>query len=150
MSEKIKDPTGRVIRTRELDDRFELFPLNMSAPANARGTGTDFVEIWRTPAMERARAGHVVFSFDLTVDDATRLFANAFLEVNVIGYVGNAGTVVQYSTIDVNSLGEFEWDEPETFSNLGFEVRQNIDGVVTPDTTGIVSLFFNVQGAYWR
>ena len=148
--EKIKDPTGRLIRTRELDDRCELYPVVMTAPVNAMGTGTAFQEVWRSTGMERARAGHVVFSFVAEYDDVTRLFSNLFLEVNVIGYVGNTPEVVLYVTLDPNSLGEFQWDTPDTFSNLAFEVRQNVDGVVTPDTTGIVSLNLNVQGAYWR
>jgi hypothetical protein len=150
VSEVIKDGTGRVLRTRELDDRFELFPIIMTAPVNARGTGTDFQEVWRTADMQRARAGHVTFSFNAEYDDVTRTFANLYLEVNVLGYVGNSATVVMYTTIDMNTLAEFEWDDPETYSNLAFEVRQNIDGVVTPVTTGIVSCFFNVQGGYWR
>lgn len=148
--EKIEDPTGRHIRTRVIDDRFERYPIIQSAPVNARGSGPEFLEVFRTESMERARAGHVVFSFDATYDDATRTFANLYLEVNVLGYVGSAATLLEYVTIDSNALGEFEWDHPESFSNLAFEVRQNIDGVVTPVTTGIVSCTFNVQGAYWR
>lgn len=149
MNQTIKDPTGRVIRTRDVDDRGERFPVIQTAPVNARGLG-DFQEIFRTENMERARRGHVVFSFDATYDDTARTFSNLYLEVNVIGYVGNAGTLVQYCTLDTNSLGEFEWFDPETFSNLAFEVRQNIDGVNTASVTGIISCTFNVQGAYWR
>lgn len=150
MPEVLKDSTGRHIRTRELDDRFERFPIIMVAPVNARGTGPAFQEVWKTEGMERARAGHVTFSFDAQYDDTTRTFSNLYLEVNVIGYVGNTPTVVLYTTLDMNGIGEFEWDDPDTFSNLAFEVRQNVDGVVTGSVVGIVSVTFNVQGAYWR
>ena len=149
MNDKILDPTGRHIRTRTIDDRGERFPIIQSAPVQALGFG-DFQEIYRTENMDRARRGHVVFSFDAVYDDATRLFAMHMLEVNVIGYVGNAATLIEYVTLDVNALGECQWFDPETFSNIAFEVRQNIDGVNTADTTGIDSCTFNVQGAYWR
>ncbi len=150
MGEVLKDPTGRVIRTRELDDRFERFPIIMTAPVNAMGTGPAFQEVWQSEGMERARAGHVTFSFDAQYDDTTRLFSLLCLEVNVIGYVGNTPTLVLYTTIDQNGLGEYEWDDPDTFSKIAFEVRQNIDGVNTPDTTGIDACTFQIQGAYWR
>ncbi len=145
----IVDGTGRVIRTRDVDDRGERFPIIMTQAVNVRGIGA-FNEVYRTESMERARRGHVVFSFNAEYDDVARTFANLYLEVNVVGYVGNAGTVVEYVTIDTNSLGEFEWDEPDTFINLGFEVRQNIDGVNTASVVGIDSSLFTVQGSYWR
>jgi hypothetical protein len=130
--------------------RFDRFPIVMTQAVNVKGGGTDFTEVWRTENMERARRGHVTFGFLATFDDVARTFSNLFLEVNVVGYVGNTGTVVMYTTIDVNSLGEFSWEDPETYTALSFETRQNIDGVNTPSGVGIVTSVFSVQGSYWR
>ncbi len=147
--EAIVDSNGRHIRTRTIDDRFEKYPIIMAAPVNCLGIG-DFQEVWKTEGMDRARAGHVLFSFDATYDDTARLFSNLYLEINVVGYVGSTPELLLYVTLDSNSLGEFEWDDPDTFTALAFEVRQNVDGVNTADTTGITRLTLNVQGAYWR
>jgi hypothetical protein len=147
--ETITDATGRVIRVRDLDDRGERFPIIQGAPASCAGIGV-FTEVFKTESMERARRGHLTYSIDVHLNDS-RTWSNLYLEVNVIGYIaGGPPSVVQYTTIDVNILGEFEWLEPDSFSNIGIEVRQNLDGVVDGQTNGIDWLRLNVQGAYWR
>lgn len=145
---KLLDPTGRVIRIREDDDRGERFPIIQGGPASCAGIGL-YTEVFRTENMERARRGHITFTVDLSVNDAST-FGSLFLEVNVIGYVNGAAQVVEYLTMDQNTLGEYEWAEPESFSNIALEVRQNIDGVVAATTIGITYLRLNVAGAYWR
>lgn len=134
-------------RTRD-DDSGERFPLTQSAPAECLGIGT-FTEVWRSETLERARRGHVAFSVDVRAAIHGLPFRLS-LEVNVIGYVQGFGQLVLYTTIDHNNPGEYEWSEPETFSALAMEVRQNINGVNSDATTQLLAVRLNVAGAYWR
>ena len=144
---KFVDASGRII-IRETDDRGERFPIIQSGPAQCSGI-EDFTEVFRTESMERARRGHITFTVDLRTNEAFGL-TSLLLEVNVVGYVGGASQVLQYVTMDANALGEFEWEDPESYSAIAMEVRQNLDGVNDDSVVGIDYLRLNVAGAYWR
>lgn len=143
---EVQDPSGRVV-VREIDDRGESFPIVQSAPANVRGLDV-FQEVFRTESMARARRGQITFNIDTILTDSFGGFL--MVEVNVVGFVGGASEVLQYCTIDPNQLAEFRWEEPQSYSAIALEARQNVNGVNTSDTTGITQLRLNISGRYWR
>jgi hypothetical protein len=142
-----RDPSGRVTIT-ETDDRDTAFPIIVSQPADVRGIAA-FSELVRIP-LERARRGQLFMSATVQTNGS---FTGAFvcIEVNVVGYIASAPTKIMATAMDSNiNLVSFSWDEPESYSALGIEARQIVDGAASGTTTGIDALNFSVAGTYWR
>lgn len=146
---EIRTEDNRLIY-REKDDRGSRVPIVQPRPANCRGIGS-FTEVWRE-SLESARRGHLMLSANVEFDDT---FAGSFLllEVNVVGYVGAAGSVLFRTVLGGDfdpTPVEFWWDEPETYNAIALEARQNNSGQPAPTVLGVVRADLMVNGSYWR
>ena len=141
------DPSGRVTIV-EKDDRGSSYPIILSQNIDVRGISA-FSELGRI-TLERARKGHLFLSATAQTNGA---FTGSFvaIEVKVVGYVASAASVLLYTAMDSNiNLVNFAWDEPNSYTALGIEARQIVDGLASGTTTGIDFLNFSVAGTYWR
>jgi hypothetical protein len=141
-----RDPTGRVV-IEEKDDRDSPFPLLTPGALDVRGIAA-FSELVRL-STERARKGHLTLSGQVATSGA---FTGQFacMEIHVIGYVASTPTILLSSALGAGGLLSFSWDEPESYSALGIEAQQIVDGAPSGDATGIDVLSFAVAGTYWR
>lgn len=141
------DPSGRV-KVVEHDDRDSPFPILTTQPINCIGIAA-FSEMLRYP-LTRARRGHIYLSGNVVT---TAAFTSQFLavDVRVIGFIASAPSVVFQTALSATfALAEYSWEDPKSFTALGIEVRQNINGAGSGVTTGIQVLSLSVAGTYWR
>lgn len=142
-----RDPSGRVTIV-ENDDRDTPFPIIQPGPANVAGVAA-FAELVRIP-MERARRGQLFLSGSV-ITTAAFTGQYVYIDLHVLGYIGAAPSVLFRTAMDSNqNLADFAWEDPETYSSLGIEARQVVDGAASGVTTGIQILTFTVAGTYWR
>lgn len=148
MPDVIKDSSGKVVRTRDVDDRGERFPIFQVKPAACLGI-VGFTEVFRLNIV-RARRGQLILTLDLNADVTTAAFINAWLDVRIVGWVGGAGQILDFFTLDRFGMADFSWDDPESYEAISVEVQQNIDGINTATAPGLRQMNLNVGGAYWR
>lgn len=140
------DPTGRVV-IQESDDRDTGFPI-VTPPYSVLGIA-DFSVLAQVP-LERARRGVLLITGNV-VTNASFTGSFVVLEMNVIGWISGSPTVIMSLALDSNiPVATCEWDVPETYSAVGIEARQNVDGLPSGVTTGITTLAFSLAGTYWR
>jgi hypothetical protein len=142
----LRDPSGRVV-IEETDDRDTPFALLIPQPLDVRGVGA-FAELARL-LTDRARKGHLTISCQASTTGA---FTGQYLcaDIRIIGYVASSPTVLMSSALGAGALLSFSWDEPESYSGIGIEARQIVDGAPSSSTTGVALLGLAVAGTYWR
>jgi len=152
----LTDPTGRVIIV-EHDDRDTCDTWNSPQPTYNVAQVAAFTELGKLPLdLVDGTGARVVYRRGTLLVTSNVIaiagFAQQYLciELNILGYIGSTPIVLARTAMDSNlNTYRHSWDLPESYSAIGFEARQNVDGAASGAAVA-QTLVFAVSARLWR